>query len=67
MEEKFKSAVSTFEYLNLTYPAIKSVKLLSSGPKSLTLKTMFSKTNLLKFEEKLHSQIVQVNLETSEV
>lgn len=51
MEDKFKSVINKYEYLNNTYPNIKSTKILSYTPDQVTLKTMFSKINLVKLEE----------------
>ena len=55
MEDWLKIMTSTFEALNKSYPILKSVKVLKDNQDDIVFKSFFTKTNLMKFEEKLHS------------
>lgn len=61
-----KLVTSTFEALNNTYPILKQVKVLKDEDQRLMFKAIFTKTNLMKFEEKQHSQLFEVDFQTKE-
>ena len=69
-EATFQNALDIFETLNQNFPSTTAAKVIgkryneNGDLKSLTVKILFSKTNLQKFEARTHSNIYSVDVET---
>ncbi|CAI2385739.1 unnamed protein product [Moneuplotes crassus] len=72
ISEKFEHAINLFEVLATQYPNTTGVEVIGStyeGEKliSMVVKVCFSKTDLSKFEPRIHSNLYNVNITTGEV